>query len=290
MKKRAFTLIELLVVIAIIAILAAILFPVFAQAKLAAKTTASLSNMKQLGTGNQLYYNDNDDNRMGRQTIDSSVCESWKQASEAYRKSPDLYRDPVNPAAHYLDGFSDPVIRAANLCTGAAAPAAPLGSLKQYARGYYWANIFGSRGGGGYWDNAGLNLSSVAASAEVADVYEGKGEFTDYGPFQGWDQNVDAETSWLGSAAPTTGLQWVNTNGKYGEKAQNVVYLDSHAKRTGYSSMCGWYNEAGQVASDPTKETIWNFSINDINALGSGYSWMVGSVEQYCSNMPQQFK
>ncbi|MFX9608458.1 prepilin-type N-terminal cleavage/methylation domain-containing protein, partial [Acinetobacter baumannii] len=64
-KNRAFTLIELLVVIAIIAILAAILFPVFAQAKLAAKTTASLSNMKQIGTGNQLYYNDFDDARMG---------------------------------------------------------------------------------------------------------------------------------------------------------------------------------------------------------------------------------
>ena len=48
--KKAFTLIELLVVIAIIAILAAILFPVFAQAKEVAKKTASMSNMKQIGT------------------------------------------------------------------------------------------------------------------------------------------------------------------------------------------------------------------------------------------------
>ena len=59
--KRAFTLIELLVVIAIIAILAAILFPVFAQAKLAAKKTADLSNIKQLGTALAIYMNDNDD-------------------------------------------------------------------------------------------------------------------------------------------------------------------------------------------------------------------------------------
>lgn len=59
--KKAFTLIELLVVIAIIAILAAILFPVFAQAKLAAKKAADLSNMKQMGTGTQLYLADNDD-------------------------------------------------------------------------------------------------------------------------------------------------------------------------------------------------------------------------------------
>lgn len=61
MRRSAFTLIELLVVIAIIAILAAILFPVFAQAKLAAKKTQALSNVKQIGTSVQIYLNDNDD-------------------------------------------------------------------------------------------------------------------------------------------------------------------------------------------------------------------------------------
>lgn len=61
-KNKAFTLIELLVVIAIIAILAAILFPVFAQAKAAAKKTATLSSIKQLGTAAYLYANDYDDN------------------------------------------------------------------------------------------------------------------------------------------------------------------------------------------------------------------------------------
>lgn len=61
MKNSAFTLIELLVVIAIIAILAAILFPVFAQAKLAAKKTQSLSNLKQINTGVLMYAGDHDD-------------------------------------------------------------------------------------------------------------------------------------------------------------------------------------------------------------------------------------
>lgn len=60
-RKRGFTLIELLVVIAIIAILAAILFPVFAQAKAAAKKTACLSNQKQIGTAGIMYASDHDD-------------------------------------------------------------------------------------------------------------------------------------------------------------------------------------------------------------------------------------
>jgi prepilin-type N-terminal cleavage/methylation domain-containing protein len=59
--RRGFTLIELLVVIAIIAILAAILFPVFAQAKNAAKKTVSLSNMKQIGLATVMYMGDVDD-------------------------------------------------------------------------------------------------------------------------------------------------------------------------------------------------------------------------------------
>jgi len=61
MRRAAFTLIELLVVIAIIAILAAILFPVFAQAKEAAKKTSDLSNEKQIGTATAIYLSDSDD-------------------------------------------------------------------------------------------------------------------------------------------------------------------------------------------------------------------------------------
>lgn len=60
MKNKAFTLIELLVVIAIVAILAAILFPVFAQAKTAAKKTQEMAQMRQLAVAAQLYSTDND--------------------------------------------------------------------------------------------------------------------------------------------------------------------------------------------------------------------------------------
>jgi len=117
MKKshRAFTLIELLVVIAIIAILAAILFPVFAQAKLAAKKTVALSNVKQVATANLIYMGDCDDalikSYFGFPTAPScdwgamawgtpGLFYNWRWALNPYvAKSSGLLGDPTNPFA-----------------------------------------------------------------------------------------------------------------------------------------------------------------------------------------------
>ena len=60
-RAGGFTLIELLIVIAIIAILAAILFPVFAQAREKARQTSCVSNLRQLGMAMMMYVQDNDD-------------------------------------------------------------------------------------------------------------------------------------------------------------------------------------------------------------------------------------
>ena len=101
--KRAFTLIELLVVIAIIAILAAILFPVFAQAKAAAKGTASLSNVKQTGTAVMIYTSDSDDVAVldtswggnAPVTVGGVPCNTWSQLLVPYMKNGDMLQDPL---------------------------------------------------------------------------------------------------------------------------------------------------------------------------------------------------
>jgi prepilin-type N-terminal cleavage/methylation domain-containing protein len=106
--KRAFTLIELLVVIAIIAILAAILFPVFAQAKEAAKRTACLSNARQIALSQKMYSGDSDDTlpifhaynpnpapwtdgHLGTETLLLPYC-----------KSRDVFRSPIDSGSPYL--------------------------------------------------------------------------------------------------------------------------------------------------------------------------------------------
>jgi prepilin-type N-terminal cleavage/methylation domain-containing protein len=98
-RAQGFTLIELLVVIAIIAILAAILFPVFATARERARQSACLNNMKQLGTSLYTYLQDWDDTYPMNRYADNNLAYNWKRAlwSTGVHKSVGVYQCPSNP-------------------------------------------------------------------------------------------------------------------------------------------------------------------------------------------------
>jgi prepilin-type N-terminal cleavage/methylation domain-containing protein/prepilin-type processing-associated H-X9-DG protein len=108
-RKGGFTLIELLVVIAIIALLAAILFPVFARARENARRSSCQNNLKQIGLGIAQYVQDFDENfPQGN----NSVGVSWRQAVYPYTKSTQMFRCPSNTrstitANNATGGFPD---------------------------------------------------------------------------------------------------------------------------------------------------------------------------------------
>lgn len=115
-NRRGFTLIELLVVIAIIAILAAILFPVFAQAKAAAKKTSALSNGKQEVTAEAMYMTDFDgyvipryaaSPRTGPQPPYTVFNQIWTGLMFPYVKNGALYLDPAAPFSKFTTDWPD---------------------------------------------------------------------------------------------------------------------------------------------------------------------------------------
>ena len=98
-SNRAFTLIELLVVIAIIAILAAILFPVFAQAREKARAASCLSNMKQIMTGVKMYTQDYDEVSLWSWYLPrpGGGFNTWMEMVYPYVKNRDLFICPSAP-------------------------------------------------------------------------------------------------------------------------------------------------------------------------------------------------
>ena len=97
--QRGFTLIELLVVIAIIAILAAILFPVFQKVRENARRTACVSNEKQLGLAFTQYVQDADEKFPPITNVGHTM--NWAQAIYPFVKSTGVYACPDNPSAAF---------------------------------------------------------------------------------------------------------------------------------------------------------------------------------------------
>ncbi|PQV62724.1 hypothetical protein B1R32_1238 [Abditibacterium utsteinense] len=158
--KKAFTLIELLVVIAIIAILAAILFPVFGRARENARKISCLSNMKQIGLGIFQYAQDYDEKYPPRE----NGVSGWRVLTQPYLKSTQLFSCPSNPYN------SEP---------GAQAGEEALGIKKSYNAPQLRTNLGALADGipsDSLWrQNDGVAMASVESSAQVLMVGEAAG-------------------------------------------------------------------------------------------------------------------
>ena len=114
MKRYGFTLIELLVVIAIIAILAAILFPVFAKAREKARQTSCISNMKQIALSVKMYEQDNDERAPYGQLGEPGVAApantvGWPQMTNAYIKNTEILNCPDDSNKMSISPNLDPL-------------------------------------------------------------------------------------------------------------------------------------------------------------------------------------
>ena len=169
-KKGGFTLIELLVVIAIIAILAAILFPVFAQAKLSAKKATSVSNSKQIGLGMLMYAGDYDDQfPMLEHDAPFSYINTWPELLQPYIKNWQLFRDPS-------DGSANDNTYAANWGLPANPPQKALDTARGYGSSYGYNYAFLAPGinvGGNNIYGGGRSQSQVGNVAETVMLVDG---------------------------------------------------------------------------------------------------------------------
>jgi prepilin-type N-terminal cleavage/methylation domain-containing protein/prepilin-type processing-associated H-X9-DG protein len=244
-SRKAFTLIELLVVIAIIAILAAILFPVFAQAREKARQTSCLSNTRQLGLAVAQYIQDYDETLPMGGYDAPGYSSRWFRDIYPYIKNVGVFSCP-SETRDVINGVNTnfmPVYQAAT----ATKPEGPSYN-GAYAANGNWFGYAGSSAGASFTiadmkDSAGTFLICEAAQLNSAKVTSA-GSPDGLNPDQ-W--NADA-TKWadfrMTPPSPRTGPagQWNqytidDGNGNYSRRpvarhngGLNAIYADGHAK------------------------------------------------------------
>lgn len=252
-RRRGFTLIELLVVIAIIAILAAILFPVFAQAREAARKTSCLSNLKQMGSGLTLYSQDYDEQLppawIGYPSVPFPGYARWMDVVQPYVKNVGIFTCPSSTANY------------APVPTGGTVA----GSGVVDKNGGYAMNV-------AFYDNSDAaqpptpvpdvpgefpkGLASLAVPADTAYVFDfqnGWGSFQCVWPNIAWQQaNLKIDNTVKPRTLGKGG--WLR---EWHMDKINVLFCDGHAK----SVSLDWLAEV--APSGPTAGAYRHFTIQD---------------------------
>jgi prepilin-type N-terminal cleavage/methylation domain-containing protein/prepilin-type processing-associated H-X9-DG protein len=184
--NSAFTLIELLVVIAIIAILAAILFPVFAQAREKARSVSCLSNLRQIGTATMMYLQDYDEVFMAAQHEEDTTADPfypWYGPLQSYIKNQGVFRCPsLNDTptnwVHPFYATSWDQIRSDYLINGFFAHETPVAAVGTPAEQIIISERHAGIGAidyhpwgedGGAWERGYIDGSGISADHTTAD-------------------------------------------------------------------------------------------------------------------------